>query len=114
MQLVTIDWIAAISLVASILVLLYVAVYGLMLYHKSKTGKLRPDWHISAIFYVGIVVMALAYIFTVTRLCLGTVCTDNFFSIAYLISIIIFVYGFEKRAGTERLVDGQKKPAHRR
>ncbi|MFH0713963.1 MAG: hypothetical protein V1722_05315 [Candidatus Micrarchaeota archaeon] len=107
--LITLDPIAAVSLVASILVLLYVVGYSVISYYQHKRGQLRSDWKISAIFYAGITLMALAYIFAVVDFCFGTMCMNNFFNIAYLIAILLFVYGLELRTGAIKKIVPEKK-----
>lgn len=80
------------SIVASVLVLFYVLGYVVISYVQKKHGSLRPDFGISAIFYIGIVILALGYLAEVLHF-------NDYFDAAYLISVILFVYGFEKRAG---------------
>lgn len=98
--LVSNDLVGLVSLVASVLVVFYILGYSLMLFYQLKIKQVRPDWKISAIFYAGILVLAIGYILAITHFCFGTVCSDNLFNGAYLISLILFVYGFELRAGT--------------
>lgn len=98
-HLVSSDVFALLSIVISILVLLYVAGYAVMSYLQAKRGALRPDWSVSVIFYVGIIILALGYLAEVTHACLGSVCFNTSFDAAYFVSLILFVYGFERRSG---------------
>ncbi len=91
--LISTDLVGLVSLVASLLVVLYLIGYSFMLFHSYKNGTIRPDWSISLIFYVGIGLLALGYIVAFTQL------VENVFNAAYLIALILFAYGFEKRAG---------------
>ncbi len=86
------DLAVMLSIIASVLVLFYVLGYVLISYVQKKQGALRPDFSISMIFYLGIAILALGYLFEVFDF-------RSVFDISYLISIILFVYGFEKRSG---------------
>ncbi len=99
-QLISTDIVGLISLVASVLVVLYLIGYSIMLYHAYRTKTIRPDWKISLIFYLGIGVLAIGYIITMLQFCVGIVCSETGFNYAYLLALILFAYGFEKRAGT--------------
>lgn len=104
--------VAVLTLIASILVLLYSLWYFFMLYLQHKHDTIRPDWKISSLFYVGIILITLAHIFTTTHACLASLCFEEYFNPLYLIALILFVYGFEKRAGTAQQITSQlQKPA---
>ena len=93
-HLISNDVIGLVSLVASVLVVLYIVGYSLMLYYQQQRGKIRSDWQISAVFYVGIGILAFGYILALTDV------AEKIFNTAYLLALILFAYGFEKRAGT--------------
>ncbi len=108
-SLISNDIVGLVSLVASVLVVFYILGYSLMLFYQLKTKQVRSDWKISVIFYAGILVLAIGYILAISNFCFGTVCSDNVFNSAYLVSLILFVYGFELRAGTaQQFVTGLK------
>ncbi|MFH1247072.1 MAG: hypothetical protein V1644_01705 [Candidatus Micrarchaeota archaeon] len=98
-SLISNDIFTSLSVIASVLVLLYVIGYVLMSWMQAKKGDLRPDWSISLVFYIGIAVLALGYLAQVSEFCIGSLCFNSAFEIAYLVSIVLFVYGFEKRSG---------------
>jgi len=86
------DLAVMLSIIASVLVLFYVLGYVVISYVQKKEGKLRPDFSISMIFYMGIVILALGYLLEVFDF-------RSAFDVAYLVSIALFVYGFERRSG---------------
>ncbi len=101
-HLISNDFVGLVSLVASVLVVLYIVGYGVMLYHQQRRGEIRPDWHISSIFYLGIGILALGYILAITHTAIGGLSFEGMFNAAYLLSLVLFAYGFELRAGTAR------------
>jgi len=82
------------TVVVSVLVLLYALWYSVMLYFQKSQGKARWDWGISLIFYLGIALITASHLlFFVLDI------EGNFTAGVYLLALLLFVWGFEKRAG---------------
>ena len=86
------------SLVASVLVGGYAAVYSYLLWDEAKHKEApRKDWKISLYFYVGIILAILGNVFNAV---------DDLYPsgirylspFAYLAGLILFFLGFRKRA----------------
>lgn len=90
--------ISGLTLVASVFVLLYLANYAVILYYQRRAGKIRADWWISSIFYVGVALLALGNLLNSMHACLAGICAENFFDIFLLSSFLLFIYGFRRRA----------------
>ncbi len=88
-----------VTLVVSILVLLYALWYCVMLYVQKKEGKARWDWGISLIFYIGIVLITASHL-----LSLVFDVTGDLPDAVYLLALLLFVWGFEKRAGASEKI----------
>jgi len=89
------------SLVASILVLGYAAVYSYILWDEAKHGeKPRKDWNISLYFYVGIMLAILGNVFNAVDDLYP--CGIRYASpFAYLAGLVLFFIGFRKRAAQD-------------
>ena len=98
-HIVSSDLVVMLSVLVSILVLFYVVGYLAMAYVQYKQGTLRPDWKISIVFYAGIILLTLGYLFNLIHTCFGTVCINELFDEFYLVSLVLFAWGFELRAG---------------
>ncbi len=98
------DLISALTLVAAFLVLLYLLNYALILYSQKRTGRIRWDWSVSAIFYAGVGLFALGYVFRNVDFCNGE-CPPNWFSFLDLLALVFFLIGFKKRADTSETVE---------
>lgn len=113
-HLVSTDIVVMLSVLASILVILYVVGYAVIGYFQKLHGTLRPDWGISLVFYAGIFVLTVGYLFNLLHACFGTICVQEFFDEAYLLSLVLFAYGFERRAGYAVHLTSQMQKAQKR
>ncbi|MFH1107062.1 MAG: hypothetical protein V1787_04145 [Candidatus Micrarchaeota archaeon] len=99
------DLLGALTLVLSILVLLYLANYALLLLSQKRTGKVRWDWNVSMIFYAGIGLVALSYLFRRLILCSGLLCPESWTDLMIFLSMLLFLWGFKKRADTSESIE---------
>ncbi|MDP3742264.1 MAG: hypothetical protein Q8R15_03050 [Candidatus Micrarchaeota archaeon] len=87
------------TIVVSVLVLLYALGYSVMLFVQKNQGKTRWDWAISMIFYVGIILITVSHLLFFVLDIVG-----DFPAGVYLLALILFVWGFEKRAGASEKI----------
>ncbi len=98
------DFVSSLTLVAAFLVLLYLLNYALILYSQKQRGRIRWDWSVSAIFYAGIGLFALGYVFRNVDFCNGE-CPSNWFQFFDLLALVFFLWGFKRRADTSETVE---------
>ncbi|MBU1197827.1 hypothetical protein KJ765_04945 [Candidatus Micrarchaeota archaeon] len=99
------DLVGALTLVVSLLVLLYLLIYVFVVYSQKRRGKVRWDWRISLVFYLGIGIMALALFLREAQICFGGTCAGAWTDSLLLISLVIFIYAFKKRSDTAEKVE---------
>ena len=90
--------VSAMTLVASVFVILYLVNYAVILYYQHRANRIRSDWWISSIFYVGVGLLAIANILNGLHACIAGFCFENLFDAFLLVAFILFIYGFRKRA----------------
>ncbi|MFH1200267.1 MAG: hypothetical protein V1708_04325 [Candidatus Micrarchaeota archaeon] len=98
------DFVSALTLVAAFLVLLYLLNYLLILYSQKRKGRIRWDWTVSALFYTGIGLFALGYVFRNVDFCSG-LCVRNWYQVFDLLALVFFLTGFKKRADMSETVE---------
>ncbi len=86
------------SLVASVIVFFYAAVYSFILWDEAKRNESpRKDWGVSMYFYVGIMLAILGNIFAAID-DLNPVGLRYASPFLYLAGLLLFFIGFRKRA----------------
>ncbi len=100
----TSSFLTVVAMVASVLVLLYALGYFAILYSQYTRKKLRWDWSISVIFYLGIVLITIWHVLYVLHPCFGAICIGDVAPL-YIVALVLFVIGFEKRARASEHVE---------
>ena len=85
------------TLMLSAIVLVFWVAYTIMLYSQKKTGKVRHDWWISMVFYVGIVLLVLGNLFLAFGQRYHSEEGQAVSIILNVVSMLIFVFAFYLR-----------------
>ena len=102
----------ALTLIASVFVLLYLFNYAITLYYQAISNRIRSDWKISALFYIGVALIAFGNIFSAMHICFGDFCLEKLFDPFLLLALLLFTYGFRKRSVTSEKVEEELRRFH--
>ena len=110
-----------ITLVLSAIVLVFWVAYTLMLYHQRESGKVRHDWWISMVFYVGIVLLVLGNLLLAYSQLYTAPLGTTISLVLNVVSMLIFVFAFYLRMEhalhpreVTRAIDNPKPRARRK
>ena len=101
---------AEVSLVLSVIVLIFWVAYSLIITQQIKQGTARKDWKISMVFYAGIMLLVLATVLMGASMLYDTAEGEQLSAILNSISMIIFIYGFYLRMQSVLPADGILQP----
>ncbi len=105
---------AEVSLVLSVIVLIFWAAYSLIIGQQLKQGTARKDWKISMVFYAGIMLLVLSTILMGASLLYNTREGVQLSTVLNSISMLIFIYGFYLRMKSVLPADGILLPKRKR
>lgn len=91
------DLMDALTLLASVLVLFYLAAYAVTRYFQIRRG-IKWDWRTTSVFYVGIAFLAVANILQAVQGVYYSSYAKAAATFLYLASLLVFIYGMHHRA----------------
>ncbi len=101
---------AEVSLVLSVIVLIFWGAYSLIISQQLKQGTARKDWKISMVFYGGIMLLVSSTILMGASMLYNTREGEQLSTILNSISMLIFIYGFYLRMQSVLPEDGILQP----